>query len=300
MNDRSITAFNTVESYHNIVQKLRTFFLDRGFLEIDTQSRLSILAACEDPRTITTFEFAGTKWPLPQTGQMWLEHELLTNPRLPGAFCLTTSYRDEPNPNPNRHLKIFKMFEFETHGNMEVLQRLMEDLFEWLGLGSRDLYRQGDYAFVADYYKTKFIEAEHEEKLWKEFGPVFFLKNFPGYTHPFWNMKKDGDVHKKIDAILYGVETIGSAERSCNIDEMRDIFHTISDGQYASILFKHFGKERVEKELEEFLSYDFFPRFGGGIGIARLMRAMELAQQEHTGIVTPVAGATKTQRTYTL
>jgi len=55
---------------------------------------------------------------------------------------------------------------------------------------------------------------------------------------------------------------------------MRDTFHTISDGQYADLLYQLFGKERVEKELEEFLSFDFFPRSGGGIGMQRLMSAL--------------------------
>jgi len=44
---------------------------------------------------------------------------------------------------------------------------------------------------------------------------------------------------------------------------------------YANLLFKLFGKERVEKELDEFLSYDFFPRFGGGIGITRMISALD-------------------------
>ena len=52
------------------------------------------------------------------------------------------------------------------------------------------------------------------------------------------------------------------------------MFHTISDGMYADLLFKLFGKDRVEKELDEFLSFDFFPRFGGGIGITRLISAL--------------------------
>jgi hypothetical protein len=38
-----------------------------------------------------------------------------------------------------------------------------------------------------------------------------------------------------------------------------------------------FGKERVEAELEEFLKLDFFPRSGGGIGVTRMIRAMELS-----------------------
>jgi elongation factor P--beta-lysine ligase len=35
--------------YHELVQKMRTFFINKGFLEVPTQSRLSILAACENP-----------------------------------------------------------------------------------------------------------------------------------------------------------------------------------------------------------------------------------------------------------
>jgi len=71
---------------------------------------------------------------------------------------------------------------------------------------------------------------------------------------------------------------MGTAERSCNADEMRDLFHTISHGMYAKLLFNHFGKERVLAELDKFLSYDFFPRFGGGIGVTRLIRAVELSK----------------------
>jgi hypothetical protein len=40
-----------------------------------------------------------------------------------------------------------------------------------------------------------------------------------------------------------------------------------------------FGRERVEKELEEFLSNKFFDRFGAGIGMTRLMRAYQLLKQ---------------------
>ena len=53
------------------------------------------------------------------------------------------------------------------------------------------------------------------------------------------------------------------------------MFHTISDGMYANLLFKLFGKERVEKELDEFLNFDFFPRFGGGIGVTRMISALD-------------------------
>jgi len=51
---------------------------------------------------------------------------------------------------------------------------------------------------------------------------------------------------------------------------------------YADILFAQFGKERVQKELEAFLSFDFFERFGGGIGMTRMIRALKLLEEENS------------------
>lgn len=263
--------------YHTCISRLREFFVDKGFIDVPTQSRLSILAACEDPGTITPFDYQGQKWPLPQTGQMWLEYELLKNPDAPGFFCISTSYRQEPNPIPGRHETIFPMFEFESRGDINDLQKLEEELLQHIGFGSRDDFAGMDYLDACQHYRTTEISAQVETQIAKDHGPVFFLKNFPQYTHPFWNMKKDGDKACKIDVILHGIETIGSAERSTSPEEMRHLFSTISNGQYAEILYTKFGKERVECEMDEFLSHDFFPRFGGGIGVTRMIRAMKLS-----------------------
>ena len=265
------------KEYDSTVDLLRSFFKSRGFREVPVQHRLSVLAACEDPRTIATFNYAGALWPLPQTGQMWLEYELLTKPDAPGYYCISTSYRNEPNPKPGRHDLVFPMFEFETHGAFEDLKRLEEDLLEFLGFGPRGRYVADEYQNVAQHFGVKELTTEHEEQLWNEFGPVFFLMKFPQFTSPFWNMKKVGDVANKIDVILYGIETIGSAERSTNPDEMFRLFHTISDGMYADILYAQFGRIRVLNELETFLALPFIPRCGGGIGMTRIIRALKLA-----------------------
>ena len=82
-------------------------------------------------------------------------------------------------------------------------------------------------------------------------------------------------ISNKIDVILAGQETIGSAERSCDKDEMREMFYTISGGQYKDILYRESSKERVDQELNDFLDRDFFPRYGGGIGVTRMIRAMD-------------------------
>jgi aspartyl/asparaginyl-tRNA synthetase len=263
------------ETYNELVQKMRGFFLDKGWKEVPTQSRLSILAACENPHSIATFTYNGEVWPLPQTGQMWLEYELLKNPEWPGVFCISTSYRQEKNPIEGRHELIFPMFEFESKGNIIELEKLEYELLQYLGF---DEPVPVDYNNMCEEYDgVKILENEHETKMWNEIGPVVSLQNFPLRTNPFWNMKhQGGEIFNKIDVILYGQETIGSAERSCNKDEMKHNFYTIENGGYCEKLFELFGKDRVEKELEEFLSFDFFPRFGGGIGMTRLARAYEL------------------------
>jgi hypothetical protein len=79
----------------------------------------------------------------------------------------------------------------------------------------------------------------------------------------------------KVDVIVCGVETIGSAERSCDPEEMKRLFNTISDGEYANLLYSLFTKERVDAELEEFLQHQFFIRSGAGVGITRLIKAMK-------------------------
>jgi aspartyl/asparaginyl-tRNA synthetase len=267
------------ETYNTLVSRLRDFFVKKGFIEVPTQSRLSILAACENPHSVATFQYNGQVWPLPQTGQMWLEYELLKHPEWSGVFCVSTSYRDEKSPIAGRHEKIFPMFEFESRGTMKDLEHLEAEILEYLGFASPVVL---DYdATCKAYGNVPTLEDEHETRMWKEYGPVVSLQNFPERTSPFWNMKHRGNgIYNKIDVILYGQETFGSAERSCDVEEMRNTFYTISEGGYAAKLFELFGKERVEAELEEFLRHSFFPRFGGGIGLTRLARAWNLRKKE--------------------
>ena len=264
--------------YNELVQKMREFFVQKGFLEVPTQSRLSILAACENPHSITKFEYLGEIWPLPQTGQMWLEFELLKNPEWNGVFCISTSYRQEQNPIPGRHATIFPMFEVESKGTMTDMVKLQSELLQYLGFDAPTVC---DYNELCEKYDTQILEAEHETKMWNEIGNCISLQNFPLRTNPFWNMQKgEGDKFRKVDVILYGQETIGSAERSCDVESMKEMFYTIEDGKYSAKLFELFGKERVEKELEDFLSFEFFPRFGWGCGMTRLARAYQLMKEE--------------------
>ncbi|MBU0959358.1 MAG: transposase [Nanoarchaeota archaeon] len=263
-----------LREYDIIIKKLRGFFSDKkGFVEVPSQTRVSILAACEDPSTVASFEIGGCVWPLPQTGQMWLEHELLKNPELKGVFCITTSYRNEPNPIPGRHDRIFPMFEFESKGGFDDLKGLMRELLEYLGFEEPCGVH---YEEMCKRYGVEVLEAEHETQMEKDFGPSVFLEKFPLRTHPFWNMKHRGEgIFNKLDVLLCGMETIGTAERSCNVLEMRENFRTISNGGYAQLLFDSFGKERVVQELENYFRHNMISRFGGGIGVTRLATVMK-------------------------
>jgi aspartyl/asparaginyl-tRNA synthetase len=275
------TLVNT-NDFDFVMTKIREFCRNEGLKEACVQHRRSILAACEDPTTISTYSHGGKVWPLPQTGQMQLELEMLRDPTAKGFYTISTSYRNEPSPVEGRHDLIFPMIEMEIEGDMEELiafeTRLLKHLGFEIELAMRDNW---DYMAKALNCPDKDdIGHEEEQKIWKLWSPIFFLTNFPLKTSPFWNMKldeTDKNIAKKVDVILYGMETIGSAERSCDPEEMRHLFHTISNGKYAERLYSEFSKERVDKELDEYLSYNFRVRSGFGMGLTRLIRAMKLA-----------------------
>ena len=127
------------------------------------------------------------------------------------------------------------------------------------------------------------LEAEHEIAMHEQFDTAM-ITEFPEFTSPFWNMSRNGDgTSKKIDVILGGMETIGSAERSTDVEQMRDTFHTITEGAYSNLLYDLFGKDRVEAELEKFLEFDFFPRVGGGIGMTRMISALDILHKPEWG-----------------
>ncbi len=264
------------KDYSKIVSHMRHYFQGlRNFIEVPAQSNLSILAACEDPETVGQFIFGGINYPLPQTGQIVLEEVLLQNPDVEGVFCLTTSYRDEPDPIEGRHDKIFPMFEFEGKGNLDDLKKTERELLLYLGF-KEPVYV--NYNECCSGYNTEVLEAKHEVMMQRDIGDSVSLELFPMRSHPFWNMKYRGnELFNKVDILLYGMETIGSAERSCNRGEMLNFFNTVSNGNYKKLLFNLFTEERVMKELKAYLSLPMIPRYGAGIGITRMRRAMKLA-----------------------
>tara|TARA_Y100001963_G_scaffold79757_1_gene110751 strand:- start:2 stop:823 length:822 start_codon:yes stop_codon:yes gene_type:complete len=266
----------TPEEYDKVVNKLRMFFREaKGYIEVDGQKDLSILSACENPHSLVKFKFNSLEWSQPQTNQMRLEHYLLNNPEWEGCYSITTSYRDERDEDmiPSRHLRSFTMFEVESHGDYKTLLKTLTELLTFLGFEEEPIHLE--YQTIANMFKSPTVEAEHEMKIGEQ-SPVVFLKNFTKASNPFFNMKQNGSTYKKCDVLLAPVgETIGCAERSCDVEEMRYNFLNQSDGKYAQTLYKQFGEKRVMEELEEYLSNKFIPRWGFGLGMMRLISAMK-------------------------
>lgn len=295
----TVTGMDDVDpvEFHQVQQKLRSFFIGEGYCECYAQNKRTIMAACEDPKTMAKYLYSGSVWPLIQTNQMHLEVFILNqrlreriskNPSFNGGlFCNTTSYRQEPNPVPGRHNLIFPMFEFEAKGTMEDLLHLEGNLLKHLGFpigsGYDSLpvesvlgYPALKYNSICEMYGVDELEHSHEQRLMDDYGHAAFITDFPEFTDPFWNMARKNGLARKVDVICSGQETIGSAERSTDKDDMRQRFMTISNGEYAGTLFGEFTRERTMAELDDYLSNDFFARFGGGIGVTRLIRSLKL------------------------
>ena len=264
--------------FHAVMSKIRAFFLKRGYIEGHYQNCLDILLACEDPWNISTFEIGGKKYPQIQSAQLAMEYDLLSNPDIKGIFCVSTSYRDEKNRKEGRHDYAFPLVEFEARGTMEDLVRTEMDLLEHLGY-DRFRFQGGKYDSVAQQYGVKELDHAEEAKMC-ESHPVFFLTDFPEFTDPFWNMGRYVDCNgelkaRKVDVILSGMETFGSAERECDPKVMRERFESIVNGDFKRTLFEKFGEDRVMEEVNRYLSLDFVPRFGAGIGLTRLIKSMK-------------------------
>ena len=264
----------TPKEYDIVLSKLRLFFsIGKNYIEVDGQKDLSVLSACENPHSLVKFNFAGSTYSQPQTSQMRLEHYLLNNPEWKGCYSITTSYRDEKEEDmiEGRHLRAFTMFEVESHGTFKNLLKTLTELLTFLGF---EKPTHLDYQTIANMFQSPTVEADHEMVIGKD-TPVAFLKDFNKASNPFFNMKQKGSTYKKCDVLLAPVgETIGCAERSCDVDEMKYNFLNQSDGKYAQTLFDKFGKSRVMAELDEYLDNDFFPRWGFGLGMMRLISAM--------------------------
>ena len=266
--------------YHKTVSRLREFFVGRGFLEIHPHPRQSFLAVADDVSTIMTYSDGEQSYLLPQTAYMWTEFELLKNPDLKGVFCCSTSYRQHQNPIPGRHENVFPMFDFEMQGGLDSIIKLEKELLAHFGFDKNE-FVDVNYQDALDDYGVYEVDSATEMRMGNDKSNSIFLKYKPESVLPYWGVKRENkDVARTADLLLFGMGTIGSSERSCDVDRMRTRFYEIDGGSYAKTLFNTFGQERVERELGEYLSLEMFPRSVASIGISRFVRALRMLESK--------------------
>ena len=103
-------------------------------------------------------------------------------PRSPGVFCMSTSYRQEQNIVEGRHDTIFPMFEFEMPGDMNDLEQMEKELCEHMGFGSKHSVVGKDYSEWCDHFAVEELTHEHENLMsanWQ--GRVCMIKTFQSY-----------------------------------------------------------------------------------------------------------------------
>jgi len=277
--------------YHSVVTKLLNFATANRFL-FSYPTPGGILDACENPESIVTKTVAGIKIPDEQTGQMGLEHLffdyyfLIEQKLIEGFCCLTQSVRDEKEPE-ERHFHMFPMFEMEMAGDKERLYEVVSQLLKEFGFNTPVRIKYED---ACTELGVEIIGSKEEHELYLRYGNCIALEDFPERSAPFFNMKREKGVAKKIDFLLFGEEVIGSAERSTDEQEMLSYFFSSNNGRFAGALVSLFGLVPVISSLFSFLKKveRKHVRSGFGMGIVRFINALiKLENEKNTSISEP-------------
>lgn len=273
--------------YNSLMKRMKEFCYKKQFVEMPAQNNnLQLVAACEDPFNVVMSKHQGEIWPEPQSAQMNEEFAIMHYPFVDGVFCISTSTRDEDRVDSDRYFYKFPMLEVEFWGKLSNLINFQKELLEYLGFGPRDSFPELYYTDLMKQYGVKELTHEHEDRMCKDYGPIVFLKQFPDFTDPYWNMNntdpedlRDPNIpcSDKVDGIFYGREASGGAQRSCDPKKMMENFEQIVNGEFAKMMYNKFGRIRVLSELESYHSLKFKVRSGVGFGISRVIRAVQLA-----------------------
>ena len=266
--------------FTDITKKLRRFFDKKGWVEVYTQNTLHLLSVHEDTNILSNFNYDGMIWPLPQTAKITLDYELLKHSDWKGVFCLSTCFKNSSDQLDTSDNKIVPMYEFIMRGNMEDLIHIEAELLHYLGLGEIDQFVYKKYSTLLEKYD---INELNNKLIYDDIGSVVFLKEYPNDNSTFWNTKLATNklTLKNINVIINGIKVIHSAEMSVNKEDMREQFNKMNNKNYTNILFSNYGKERVEKEVEDYLKLDFFTRAGGYIDITKFINIMKLNNLLH-------------------
>lgn len=196
-----------------------------------------------------------------------------------GYYCMNTSTRNESRAGDGRREFRFPITECEfavetEESGLEELAQFLERMIVHLGF---EKPARRYYTEECKIRGVKKLDDIDEADICNQAqNSVVLLMKFDEESDPYFNMRKNADgTFDKIDVLIDGVETVGSAVRSCNKDEMLDMLKKQDKGKYLTTMYKYFGEETIKNEVNDYFSYKFIPRCGLGIGTSRLIKALE-------------------------
>ncbi len=272
---------------HEVVQAIRDYFYDRGFVLID--SPILTPAACEGTSTLFATDYFGDEAFLSQSGQLYLEPAAAA---LGKVYCFGPTFRAEKSKT-RRHLTEFWMVEPEVAGmEFDALCELAEDFLS--AIVARVLDRCGEdlavlerdtaplEAVTAPFPRISYTEAvdllvgkgfevewgddfgaDEETALAEHFDRPVMVHRYPTEAKAFYMQPdpEDERVVLALDVLApegYG-EIVGGSQRIHDYDLLLDRIR---------------AHELPEEAFQWYLDvrrYGTFPHSGFGMGVERFV-----------------------------
>ena len=272
---------------HEVVQAIRDYFYDQGFVLVD--SPILTPAACEGTSTLFATDYFGDEAYLSQSGQLYLEPAAAA---LGKVYCFGPTFRAEKSKT-RRHLTEFWMVEPEVAGmEFEALCELAEDFL--CSIVARVLDRCSDElavlerdttaleSVVAPFPRISYTEAvdlliekgfkvewgddfgaEEETALAEHFDRPVMVHRYPTEAKAFYMQPdpEDERVVLALDVLApegYG-EIIGGSQRIHDYDLLLERIR------------KHELPEDAFQWYLDVRRYGTFPHSGFGMGVERFV-----------------------------
>ncbi len=282
---RSVRQTAIIRTRHEIVNSIRDFFDDRGFVLVDAP--IFTPNAAEGTSTLFETDYFGSKAYLTQSGQLYMEAGAAA---LAKVYCFGPTFRAEKSKT-RRHLTEFWMVEPEVayadlDDNMDlaeefleyVVQRVLVNKEEELKILERDVtnlknvkrpFPRLHYDEAVEILKKNNVKFEYgndlggtdETVISKEFDRPVLVHRYPAAVKAFYMKEDPADSTKAlcVDALApegYG-EIIGGGQREDNLDVLLKKIH------------EHKLPEEAFKWYTDIRRYGSVPHSGFGLGLER-------------------------------
>lgn len=268
-----------------IVNEIRSFFSERGFLEVHTPK--IVKAGAEGGATLFEVDYFGVKAYLAQSPQLYKQMLMCGVPRVfeIGPFFRAEKFSTTRHLNESWGLDVEMGFIKGMEDVLEVLSQLVVHLSHKLNERLGDALRGLGYNVIKPVTSVRVLTYDEALEVlnslgfnlkWGEdFDPkaekslgdyleekgvqAYFIVDYPWESKPFYIMKKDEKRGYAFDLDIRGIEVASGGQREHRYEVLRQ-----------NLLEKGLNPEDFSFYLEAF-KYGMPPHGGFGLGIDRLV-----------------------------